>query len=345
MKKLLKSGLAQRVAEAAQNYFVPNSNLKCEFIEGNYRDENLSPFLLPVRNHAHSGNLAEAAAVIDSYRDKKIFSAIGRPLYSDAARILENGFGDDKHDIKANEELLKTYADWYASHPDCPYAATYYASALQITGHSHRGTDWGHKVKAHQWEAMEAYNQQAQKVFNDTRHKFHNHWYWSKNYLSLALTTSVTKSEIWRRFENCIAANPYDYRIYETMANMMLPRWHGSFADVEQVALRSVKATKEHSGDMMYAATFASILDYHDLSELEFNWVRLRKGFEDWLTLFPSDYVKTYFASAAYTMKDYGLALNLLESLDAFYIENWDADDDITLANATCRKFRASQSP
>ena len=224
------------------------------------------------------------------------------PLYSIAAKELEKGFGDDIETIAQNEQLLTHYAHWHASRPDCPYAAAAYAGGLQSTGHSHRGTGWAEKVKPHQWQAMQDYNQKAQGVYDATRAKFQNHWYWSKNYLHFALTSGVKNPEIWQRFERCVAANPYDYQIYDIMAYMMLPRWHGSFVEVESVAIKAADATKQHCGDMMYARVISGLYEYHDLSELTFNWDRLKVGFRDWLNLFPSDYTKTYFACSAYML-------------------------------------------
>lgn len=340
MKQSLKVAWTGFAAGVKAQYPGRDSNLKCEYIEGEFIDQNTLPFVLPIKNHVQNHNYADAVVIIDSYLHKRVFTAQGLPLYSKAAKELEQGFQDTTKNIANNEKLLSLYLQWYQSRPDCPYAAAAYADGLQTTGHSHRGTDWAHKVKPKQWEAMQRYNQQAQNVYEATRSKFQNHWYWSKNYLHFALTSGVNSSEIWRRFQNCINANPYDYQIYDIMAYMMLPRWHGTFEDVEKVALKGVEATQKYCGNMMYAKTLTSIFDYHYLSELKFDWPKLKSGFEDWLRLFPSDYVKTYYACCAYTMAEHGLALQLLESLDKFYIQAWDADEDIYVANSICREFK-----
>jgi len=344
MKEQLKMNWTGFMAGVKAQYPGRDSNLKCEFIEGDFTDQNTLPFVLPIKNHVQHHRYADAVVIIDSYLHKRVFTATGLPLYSKAAKELEQGFIGKTDSIENNENLLAYYSHWYASRPDCPYAAAAYAEGLQITGHSHRGTKYANKVKRHQWEAMHNYNQQAQSVYDATRNKFQNHWYWSKNYLHFALTSDVSPREIWRRFENCVTSNPYDYQIYDIMAYMMLPRWHGSFEDVEKVALRGVEATKQHCGNMMYAKTLSSIFDFHYLSELKFDWPMLKSGFTDWLALFPSDYIKTYFACCAYTMGEYAFALELLESLDEFYIEAWDADEDIYLANSICREFKRNYS-
>jgi len=339
MNAKLKNAWTGFVAGAKAQYPWRNSNLKCSYIEGDFEDKSTLPFILPVRNYIQNHKFSDAAVMIDSYIGQRIFTSTGRPLYSIAASELANEFGDENSDIEKNEQLLGAYADWFGSRPECPYAASSYASALQTTGHSHRGTSVAQKVKPHQWEAMQSYNAKAQKIYETTRSQFYNHWYWSKNYLRFALTSGVEKPEIWRRFNQCITNNPYDYKIYDIMAYMMLPRWHGSVQDVEKVAQLAVNATYEHFGDMMYARTFVSIFDYRYLYGLEFDWAKLKKGFIDWFNFFPSDYVKTYYACAVYTMGEYPLALDILESLDDFYIEAWDAKEDIYLANSICREF------
>ena len=316
-----------------------SSNLKCSYIDSKPSDSNTLPFVLPVKNYVQAKHFADAVAVIDSYIHKRVFTVDGKPLYSVAARELENVFRGDTDSITANEQLLAHYANWHASRPDCPYAAAAYAGALQTTGHSHRGTQWANKVKPEQWQAMLDYNNKAQAVFNATRNEFQNHWYWAKNYLHFSLTSNVEKQEIWRRFERCVTSNPYDYQIYDIMAYMMLPRWHGSFQDVEKVAARAVDVTKVHCAEMMYAVTLSSVFEFHYLKELTFDWERLKAGFSDWLRLFPSDYVKTQFACSAYVMEEYALTLTLLESLDTFYGEAWDADDDLNSANSFCQEF------
>lgn len=339
MKQLLKRNWTAFSAGVKANYFGRDSNLKCEYIEGEFVDQSTLPFVLPVKNHIQQGNYADAVVIIDSYLHKRIFTTTGLPLYSNAAVELQEGFGDKIGSIQRNEQLLEQYAHWYKSRPDCPYAAAAYARGLQITGHSHRGTGWANKVKPHQWQAMQAYNQKAQAVYDASRNNYQSHWFWAKNYFSFALTSGVESPEIWRRFERCVAVNAYDYSIYNSMAYMMLPRWHGSFEEVERVANRAVEETKEYCGQMMYARTLSSVFDFDYLYDLSFDWEKLKSGFTDWLKLFPSDYVRTLYACSAYTMGEYRIALNLLESLEEFYIDAWDATEDIYLANSICREF------
>lgn len=339
MKQLLKKNWTAFAAGVKAQYPGRDSNLKCQYIEGEFVDQTTSPFVLPVKNYIHQKKYADAVVVVESYLHKRIFTERGLPLYSVAASEFANDFGDDHSAVAENERLLENYAQWYSERPHCPYAAASYARGLQFTGHSHRGTDWAHKVKPHQWHAMQEYNEKAQVVYNASRPVFQNHWYWTKNYFSFVLTSGVDSPEIWRRFEKAIATNPYDHDIYTKMAYMMLPRWHGSFEDVEAVAHKAVKVTEKNCGNMMYARVISSLLEYHDLPELTFDWDKLRVGFQDWLNQFPSDYVKTMFASCAYTMGDYGLTLRLLESLDRCYIDAWDADQAVYLANSVCREF------
>lgn len=344
MKQALKKNWTAFSAGVKAQYLGRDSNLKCAYIEGEFTDQTTLPFVLPVKNHVKQHNYADAVVIIDSYLHKRVFNATGLPLYSDAADELDKGFGDETVSIQNNEELLQHYAHWYASRPDCPYAAAAYARGLQSTGHSHRGTGWANNVKPYQWQAMQAYNAKAQDIYDATSGAFQNHWFWSKSYFSFALTSGAESPEIWRRFERCMASNPYDYQIYNTMAYMMLPRWHGSFKEVEMVANKAVQATAQHCGNIMYARVLSSVFDYHYLSELSFDWEKLKSGFEDWLKLFPSDYVKTYYACSAYTMGDYSLALNLLESLDRCYIDAWDADEAVFVANSICREFKKNYS-
>jgi len=340
MKAAIKKNWTGFKAGVKAQYPGRDSNLKCEYIEGKFSDNGTLPFVLPIKNYIQSYNFADAVVVIESYLNKRVFSAQGQPLFSLAAKELEASFDDENESIEQNERLLAHYSDWHASRPDCPYAAAAYAHGLQVTGHSHRGTDWAHKVKPHQWQAMQAYNEKAQSIYDATRNNFQNHWYWTKNYFRFALVSGVQAPEIWRRFEKCVATNAYDYEIYDTMAFMMMPRWHGSFEDIEKVAQIAAQATQQHCGDMLYARVISSLYDFHFLPELQFDWSRLKKGFQDWLNLFPSDYTKTYFACSAYAMGEYKLTLELLESLDEFYIEAWDADEDIYLANSICREFK-----
>ena len=328
-----------------------HSNLKCDIETGDYKDQQPQFLMDRLEGLIERLSLAEAAAVVDSYAKEmigdvpfteKVFSGTGRAFYSYGGRQLTIGFQGEHSHIESNIKLLDTYRKWHEDAPDCPYAAASYARGLQFTGHSLRGTDYIDEVNDDLYKAMQDKNAQAAEIFAKTYDKFHTHWYWAICYLHASLTADVEFREMWDRFHQCIIANPHDVRNYEIMAFMMMPRWHGSYEIIEDVAKQAVLATEEKYGLMMYARTFSSILEYEYIMGLTYDWPTLKQGYQDWLELFPNDFARTQYASLLYYHEEYLEALENMEALNTLYVSAWENPAEYTIANSICLEFKKS---
>lgn len=335
-QKSLWSGLS-----AKAKTIVPgrHSNLKFQTLYFGQSPDPITPFLTPVTNLVAQSKFEEAVERIKRYESSKFRTRDGETLQSRAVRLLTYDFGDDGDSITHNESLLGRYEDWYNRRPDCPFAAATYANTLTITAHSHRGTDWAHKVSDQQWDMMKKYSDQANEVMTKTQMEFSNHWYWSLAYLGLALQSNEVQAVHMQRFQICVNANRWDVTPYRKMGQHMLPRWFGSFETLDQLAQWAAKVTESRLGMMMYAVIYDDLKDYHDLSEMGLDWEKMKQGYKDWMTRLPHDCVATSFAASAFMMEDYDCCLDVLEGLNHFFEACWDSPTNVHLANSLCREY------
>lgn len=335
-QRKLWSGLSAKAKTLAPGR---HSNLKFQTVYFRQIPDPITPFLMPVINLVDQFRFEEAVELIKQYESSNFRGRDGETLYSLAAKQLTRGFGDESESIKNNESLLAPYKAWYDRRPDCPFAAASYADALTVTGHSHRGTDWAHKVSEQQWAMMKQYSDQANEVMNKTQKDFANHWYWSCVYLRLALGCSEPQAVHMQRFQICVNANRWDVVPYRMITYHMLPRWFGSFEIIDQIANWSAEVTQSQFGMMMYAFIYDDLKPYHDLEEMNLDWQKMKQGYIDWMTHMPNDCVATSFAASAFMAEDYDCCLDVLESLNQFFEACWDCPTNVYLANSICREY------
>ena len=119
----------------------------------------------------------------------------------------------------------------------------------------------------------------------------------------------------------------------------MLPRWFGDFQIIDQTAHWAAEVTQSNFGMMMYAVIYDDLKAYHDLSEMNLDWEKMKQGYKDWMTHFPDDCVATSFAASAFVAKDYECCLDVLESLNFFFEGCWDSATNVHLVNSICREY------
>ena len=335
VKKYFKSYMAGHKAALKSRH----QNLKFAYVSEGQSQDPVQQFVLPVKNLVLQMKFEEAVDFIIKYQSQSIYNRMGRPLASIAACELNHQFEGKISHQASNLTLLPHYEAWFARQPDCPFAAATYADVLGTTGYSFRGTGWAKDVSQEGWDKLKHYGDKADLVFNASQTQFSDHWYWASSFLRQARVTCEDKAVQLQRFHKAFLASPLDTSVFESITYSLLPRWFGSYEDVDQNARWIVDQTHSQMGYMAYAFIYHSYTKFEDLKDGTLNWDMINHGFRDWYARFPNDKVKTAHASLAYEWGDYETCLPLLESLEEFHEDVWTADESVHMANSICLEF------
>lgn len=220
---------------------------------------------------------------------------------------------------EAEARLVPFRKAWDASDKDA-FAASFYAQLLCQIGHSWRGCEWAIDVTDEGWEKLAAYTSAAQQVLYDTAASAADNPFWHRSLLKIGLLDGCSAGELDARFHAALRFDPYDIAIHLHHAWNLLPRWHGSFEELEAFARESVTRTEDKLGASLYARIYAYIEDLEDPHDTNLDWNLLRQGFEDWLALVDVDYVANIYVSMAAQCGDWETARRVFHNSVKAYV-------------------------
>ncbi len=288
-------------------------------------------------------------------------------------------------EAEAERAFLDKMSAWEKAHPDSVTWRTVLGEAYIEFAWRQRGGGYANTVTADGWRGFSSYLQKADTVLTKAEtlnkkapeiqsalivvsmglNKDDESWFSAAvsgirglftGPASRDNTPSITK-EIMARG---LAAQPQYYPLYYRRAQMLLPRWGGPYGALEDFAAQSADSTRDTDGEGMYARIAAYALHYvrsdEYISTFNFDWVRIKKGFEDILRDYPdSNYRLNDYALMACVTEHRDLAKELFERIG----DNWDgsiwvmkgryltwrdwADGriDFPVGNALCEAVRA----
>ena len=77
-----------------------------------------------------------------------------------------------------------------------------------------------------------------------------------------------------------------DFHAFAVAAFYLTPEWGGSVDKIEGFAVEAANATRKQMGDSVYMKAIVAVEDSCSCRNHQFDWTRLRKGFEDFQALF-----------------------------------------------------------
>ena len=87
------------------------------------------------------------------------------------------------------------------------------------------------------------------------------------------------------RFEGYLAFDPANVETYLERTHQLLPRWHGSYAELEHFARQSADRTQDQWGLALYMMIYCVIADTEPLDQTHMDWPLILDGFDD--AIFP----------------------------------------------------------
>ena len=170
-------------------------------------------------------------------------------VVSAAEHALINGRPAHDAPLMAGIEALEHVL---AEHPENPFLAAIVAMAHADLGWAWRGTGWDADVPQRNQEAFSAHFDRAIHIMSEFDAKTLDSPLIASTQCALSAGRSEPSRKIVRRFEMWIDLDPRNPSAYRTFGAAMLPRWHGSYDQLELEARRAAGRTHDIWGAGAY---------------------------------------------------------------------------------------------
>jgi len=185
------------------------------------------------------------------------------------------------------EEIL---AKWRLHSPSSVGLAMAEATYWQMYAWDARGRGYARTVSEEGWQLFKERNIKARDALERVPRDQIKCGAWYALRIRVGRHTGEPTSKVWTVFEEGTKRFPRYHSIYFSAAEMLLPKWGGSFEEFERFARRSAEQTAAYEGEGMYARLFWIFDDADELDPKKVNWKRVLKGYADLNSRFPNSW-------------------------------------------------------
>ena len=233
-----------------------------------------------------------------------------------------------EHDGWALDQIMQPLRDWYARAGSDPDVAALVARALQIQAHSERGDDWAENVSRRQWQAMSDLLGEAQEMLVATQAAGKSRELWHRTWFKGGLLDAADPQDLRARFEEFVVFDPGNVNTYFDRAQQLLPRWYGSYEEIEHLAQQSIERTRDEMGAALYSEIYLFVMDYEDMNDTHASWDLLVLGFQDGMEKFSTDLALNKFTDMAARCGHQEMTRNLFNEMPELRLDAWSHPND-----------------
>jgi len=232
----------------------------------------------------------------------------------------------------AEAEEERRFAAWRKAAPDSPWVDFARASFLYQKAWAERGGDASLPVSK---ESMEMFNidlQTAEQILLKASPRLRNSPEWYDLLLNISLDSDRVQSDPRDVFEEGVKRWPTYASLYTRMVWRMPPIWGGSWEAVEAFATKWTDRQPASEGKSLYARIYLSLLREASVTEMRFDWNRMKASFDDLIAKHPDRQYKNSYASFACFEKDkeaFGKAMRMLpqdEVVPGWWLQGYSYD-------------------
>ena len=192
--------------------------------------------------------------------------------------------------IEALEHVL-------ADHPDDYVIAVIVAQAHMDIGWAWRGTGWDVEVPARNRAAFEAHFDRATDILAAFCATSLKSPLLAASCCALLGGTDVGARRVADRYEALIDLNPLNPRVMRAMGNHLLPRWYGTYAELELEARRTASRTMDVWGAGGYTWVMFDAIAHDDQACANLDLPFFVEGLRDILSRNPDPYTVNLLAA------------------------------------------------
>ena len=194
---------------------------------------------------------------------------------------------------------------WLAKSPDEPAPYISRAALLEDYAWCVRGGGYAHTVSAQAFEAFAAKVDEARAVLEENRTIAAADPHYYAVMVRIFIDQGVEKAEFTQMLDEATAREPNYHQTYFEAFRYFQPRWHGSDAEVGEMARYATARTTSDEGPGMYARYYWSVLNCNcgDFEE-SIDWPTMKKSMQSLMARYPSDWNAANFARISCAMDD-----------------------------------------
>jgi hypothetical protein len=195
-------------------------------------------------------------------------------------------------------------AAWRREIPDSKFVV--YAEAARLHGAAWRarGTGYANTVSPESWELFALRVRDAEQVLLDAPRFYRESPAWHLALLGIAMESSGARSDPREVFSAAVKRWPAYAMFYQKVVERMIPKWGGSWEEVEAFIARSTATQPPSEGKALYARLYIGLLPERpdDLSSI--NWETMKSGLRDAADRFTDPKYRNLYASYSCLNRD-----------------------------------------
>jgi hypothetical protein len=262
-------------------------------VDTSTRDDNdaYEKFYTLIRDHLNREDFDWLESQASDYRaNKRRFSGGAWKLHNFYLGL------DQPTSAKATEEMWQAHltklGKWAANKPQSVTAKLALADAFLEYGWFARGHGYADSVSNEGWRLFDERAARARAILEAANSLDPKCPYWYVLMMELDVSHGSNREQHQKLFQRAIAFEPsYEY-FYMSMANYLMPRWHGLEGEWEQFADGVARKVSGKQGSMIYYAIASEIWKSYKnrdfFAETKVSWPKVKQGFADTIETYGS---------------------------------------------------------
>lgn len=232
----------------------------------------------------------------------------------------------DDEDITPGRAQLKLrlYENAYHETGYSPAAGALYARALLELAMLQSGPQWSALVSQEAAEKRAQTVELARDVLRTTASQASGCLLWHRMRFQMGLQDATTSEDLHLRFRAVLDYDQGEPGIFTERAIQLLPRWYGSFEELEAFARDAGNLAAPEIAPSIYARIYTAVGAFENLCHTRADWNRMKTSLEAWYQATRSQRLLNVYAACAYVFGDETALAHLLETrMTAFFPSAW----------------------
>lgn len=197
---------------------------------------------------------------------------------------------------------------WVTLYPDSPTAHLVLVQVLLNRAWSYRGSGYANTVPEQNWAPFREYNRMAQAHLAANKKVAAKDPYWYYQSALVALRQSWETQDFMALYDESAARYPDFFHVAFVGLTYFSPRWGGSDYAIESFARHALASAPAKQRAALYARLYWSALagehERNPMAGSPVDWPLMRRGIDDLVANYPSDWNLQHLAYFACMAKD-----------------------------------------
>lgn len=219
---------------------------------------------------------------------------------------------------------LRLYEQAYHETGHSAGAGALYARALIELATLQSGPQWSALVSKEAAEKRAQGGELARDVLRTTSAKASGCLLWHRIRFQMGLHEATTPQDLHLRFRAVLDYDQGEPGLFVERAIQLLPRWYGSYEELDSFARQAATLATPELAPSMYARIYAGIGAMENLRDTDADWRLMKESFEAWYKTNRSQRLLNVYAACADVFRDETTLAHLLETrIVAFFPNAW----------------------